>query len=362
MKIENLERVEKIDNNQAIKQKKDLEKYLLETIQDMPKLNSLGKNREKIVLAFVRDITKNDKVGGLKKQNPRIVEKNTRLIKLVLELEIKDLEVVKQIYNLSGHPFDLNSLTNPYDAALKLFIDEDLYEGTLENTHREDIFNENMFDLSNEKNIQTNLEKFKTVFIMYVREIIFVQSNDGINRYNDFLEELFEELYFLNPDSSDILYTDCSSYDDFEIAYLAHSNTDSSEKKTIKIRQFTNLILLALLQKIFNIKFRGKKGLLRKIIENVEQSYVETVFLDMINYSDMFGEKAFNVAYKEIFLSDSNKEKNHLIFINYFSELLYNLKELSEDFSCYDEIENLSKKEILQLVTLFKEEIDLNMK
>ena len=83
-------------------------------------------------------IIKNIKEKYFEKTDEHVISKR-ELIQIIIEMQIKDLEKVEAIFNAFDYK---NGLTTEHDIALKLFVEKDVYDGSMPN----DFVNENFLD------------------------------------------------------------------------------------------------------------------------------------------------------------------------------------------------------------------------
>ncbi len=288
--------------------------------------------------------------------------KKKRIIKFVLETEINDLEHVQRIYNLLGYPFPYNDqrLSDIYDQTLKLFIEEDLYNGYLESTSMsmpiESIENEieereKEFWLNRKDKIvsQSNHEKYKICFYYFLDSY---NKKFGIkNKFYKIIEMLYQKIHFDEEIESQI-FEESDYYDDIEnIFELKVYGIDENKKITINFDKFRLAILLGLLDYILNNN-KGKHKFTR-INEMKKDSYISEAFLDTINYDDDFSHDKLRKEYSLLFIIDNREEKNE-IFINYFTDCLYNLQNILE---C---LHDLTYEQLKNNVILYKKCLDLD--
>lgn len=327
--------LDKIEDNNTYEEANDLLSYLL---SNMPQLNSVGKKRQSIVNEFLRELKKTQFVKPQKK----------RLIKLILDLEIDKLAVINKLYGIFNYPFPYSNLhlSDIYDEALRLFIDESLYNEPLEDTY------EQLPHLDGEP--QSNHEKYKICFIRFVEYYIKKERNN-FSRYDSFISKLFMKLYFDDDSENDEYLFEENEYAD-ELLDLYDHYVDALPKSTdkrIEFNQFKYVVLLGILEKIFS-KQDKEKNYFRQIIMKSTESYVVQVLIDQVNYDNIYSYNFLNTFYNGIFLSCA-KDELHELFVNYFTEVLISLQELIEGF---DELDNLTEDDLRTIVTSFKNTID----
>ena len=338
----------------------DTKKELFELLEDIKsnsgEENSAGQKIETIVNTFIREV---------KRLKSNTINKK-KIIKLILELEINDLETVKQIYNLSGHPFDYEDevLSDIYDETLRLFINEELYSEPLENT----------YGVIHDVN-QSNFEKYKICFLLTLEFLVFknkkLRYKQKTNKkaiedkkYQELIDKIFVELYFSDAidceEHESNLFDVVDNYTNFETIYLEYENSlCKSTKKYVQLRQLQMIILLGILELIYKPKFKSS-NIIRTTLNNAKNNYIHQALINIINYDD---DISFNMVlsdYEQMYLNE-DEEKNHQTFINYFTEVIISLKDLLkeiDELNKYPELEKLSNQYIINYVTKYKKLID----
>lgn len=318
-------------------------------VSHSPKHNVEKIKIETIKNEFIREIES-------KKDKSKLVDKKSRLIKLILELEIKDLSLIQKLYHACGYPFPYESehLSDLYDENLRLFVEEDVYAEYFEDgfeTPEVEIFDD--LDDEDTKYNQSNLEKFKRSFMRYVY-VILQNKEEPANTYERITNELFKKIYFEDFDAFDNLFSESEYAEEFEWMYERHfSNLDEDKYKIIKLDVFRNVVLLGLIENICLPKGKKIKDIFRNTLDN-NRNYVKDVLFDIVNYDDYYSYESFQKNYRNVFCI-KDKEQKHNLFINYFTDVINNLKKEMRDFK---ELQCLTKQDIKLIVEDYKNTID----
>lgn len=330
---------------------KNLEIVLNDICSTMPAINSEGVKRETIKNKFLRDV-----------QRLRGAEINKKkVIKIILQLEINDLVVIEKIYNLTGHPFSYQEeyLSDLYDEALRLYIDEVKENELLENTYES-------IPYTDDEHIQTSLEKYKIcihrILKFYIskirkerKELLIKNKKYKVNQFEKFLEDLFLELYYSSKtDENEYeIFTKSESYSQME-SFFDELELLNEGNRVIRFDQFKYVILLGIIEMILKPKTNNNNKI-RNTLSLCKKNYIMQALINTINYDDEFSYGMFLSNYNEIFLKN-NYLSRHQEFINYFTDVIVCLKRVITNF---DELNSLSKKDIVEFVSNYKESIDI---
>lgn len=345
--------MKELDQIKSIDNKKELCDLLDNCFNDSNKKNSLGQKFETIKNTFIRD---------LKRIKSKEINKK-KVIKLILELEISDFELIKKIYNLSGHPFDYEdeALSDIFDEALRLFINEDLYKNILEDTYEAA-----PTLLKGEK--QSHFDRYKIcihrTLEFYIEKNKKVRKNTNIKskkhlqeeRYNEFLEDLFLEIYFSNDtdENDDNIFYESDSLEDIEKIYDEFlKSLCKTTTKYITLEQFKYVILLGLVEQIFKPNLKSS-NMVRTTLDNAKRNYILQSLIDIINFDDEFSHGILLSNYEQMFLNNNIGVKNQL-FIDYFTDIIKSLRNVVKG---YKELDDLSDESIVTIVTKYKNALD----
>jgi len=334
------EELDLVENHSKIE---EIEYLINKVCSELPLKNHCGKKIESIKNLFLRDVkrTKNFEI------------KKSRLIKFIIEIEINDLDVVEQLYNLFDFPFNYkeNKLSNIYDEALYLLLTEVELDKPLEDTFER--MPEEEID-----GIQTNLQKYRFCVLRFIKKIIELNKEDS--NYIKFINDLYLKLNFSSDDNEYIdseleyaIFYESEYADEIESIYDQYVDQfDETSYKKIEFSQFKFIIYLSLLEKLF-IPKTSLSNPFRRMIDESKHSYVLSALINTINYDDDFSYNFLATVYNEIFLDDDYLNK-HKLFINYFTDVLFETKKLFN----YKELKLYTKTDLKKIVTEYKEIID----
>lgn len=242
--------------------------------------------------------------------------KKQRLIKLILDLKIKDLFVVEKIYSLFDYPFPYQEkvLSDLYDEALRLFIEENLYSEQLEDTYLK-------MPINTDNIKQTNHDKYKICVLYFIRS--YIEQHKTKNKFEQFINKLFLEIYFSKKydDIEERIFSKSDYYASIEELYTNYIDEHTSLKEKVEFDQFKYIMLFIVMYSKLNKK---TEPTFRKIFSLMDHSYVMQVLTETFLSDKYFSYNIIQTIYKNLFKNEANKT----LLNNYLNDVVYNIEEL----------------------------------
>lgn len=244
------------------------------------------------------------------------------LIKLILDLKVLDLENVKKMYEVCGYPFNYKkTLGDYYDEALRIFVENNLFDGNLPDNYRY-VYEINSID------IVDNYEKYEYV----LKNIILTLYKMKFGKINGEEEHLLYNLAmledrFLDTDQNikRLLYPNCKEMDAFR-NYLLKYDEENQGTYAPEYQEIIHVILLTILDNFYEDRKTCK--MFRRVISDVPRSVYKKMFMDKLFVTEMFSYNYFESFYKKVFLDDDYQEKEKAL-IDLFTIIFTNLKTIN---------------------------------
>ncbi len=356
--------------------RKEFYDYLYSIVEG--KVNNLGEKKAKIINNIFskeeRDYFIQDKelpISNTKKEGQKITFSylnKKRLIRLILDLEINQLDQIEKIYNFNGYPFNYedNKLSDLYDEVLKFYVKEVIKNEELVDTYaNEQGMKSEKFDKPNTNN-QKFKDKYTIVFTYYIKEWI-EQNKTGISEFDKFINKLFLELYFLDDNEFEYIIFPQKELEELSIVYDSYSSVYGTDKK-VTFEQYRMVVLCGLIKDILGEKTKNK---FRSIIGDSDKSYVLQMLFDRLNDETDFSFNTLYTNHANFFIANElmpNRKKpnqyvvsvedqndRHNLFIEYFTRTLGNVV---NQFQYFPWLKRITKKELKQIVINYKETVD----
>lgn len=285
---------------------------------------------ENICERFLKSITESEK--------PSIV----KLIQLILNLKIKNLDEVKTIFESCDYPFNYNSsnFTDLYCVALKTFIEYDLYDGKMPDIYH--FKNVNIY-----KNFSTENDVEKYILLLY--HILISQYNN--KEMKDTSEYFLYELH-LNleteydnrpiPLHNQLFYPQkMPEYNYLRRFITLFEEKDNNEESTKLISTFS----LETLTKVFIVAFvddyyldmneKKHKISFRSTIADIQKSHYKRAFMEWLWEPYDENEKQQNNKKDNDTNQDNTKQKQDCMqWLAIENEISYDKFAMFYDFFC----------------------------
>ena len=274
-------------------------------------------------------IIKNIKEKYFEKTDEHVISKR-ELIQIIIEMQIKDLEKVEAIFNAFNYPFDYkNGLTTEHDIALKLFVEKDVYDGSMPN----DFVNENFLDDYEycDDEIQNNHCKLDLI----IKKI--VDSNFSNNNFNSYKADNCENFLYslisstMTPSEFDIKES-CEKeleelrryFGEYEAQFIdREKNSENSNKKNrtaIEMDDFIKIVIMTFVKNYYSSDTKS----FRVVIDDMNKNILSLAYMDSLYYRVPFSYDRFNQLFTFLFFN-KNIEERKTFFFNLFNKIINNV-------------------------------------
>lgn len=296
------------------------------------------------------------------------------LIRLIIDLEVKDLDIAKKILNICNVSFDYElPLGNIYLEALHQFIKHDFYDGQLEDIYsyeyekhyitdnhlkyewliKDLMYNKRLNGLDlieNKKTLEQDVDKKQKTEceLIYKNALVKQECSDFI-----YTLHLHKDRYLdTNKNISYLLYPMIDEYRAIRQNIEIYENENS--RTPIDVDDLINIIVITFIDNYYEKRKESKQ--FRRVIEDIINDDYKKAFMGWLYTENYFSYNYFEKFYYYVFLKTS-KEENDKLFYKMFTRILVNILSIDYDGNHY-EIQNLTESEIIRLLHMLKNDID----
>lgn len=240
------------------------------------------------------------------------------LIKFIIRIKVLKLEDVKKIYEICNYPFDYeNNLYDYYDIALKIFIENELYDGQLpDNAH---------FKYDKTQLIDDDISKYEIVlqnliYRLYVEKDGKIGTEEENLLYN--LCILEQGFYDTERNIFDLMYPDSLELTNLRSYFLEYDISGLGTSAPL-YEDFIHVILLTILDNFYETRKTIKN--FRRVISDIPRSIYKRSFMNKMFIEDLFSYNYYEAFYKKTFI-DTDREVREKTLLNLFKTIFENLK------------------------------------